>query len=385
MKHIAIEAAFAFGRLHSPTKDNAIEATDTVLSVLEAERQRRHATLPKASTVEDYRCKVIRVEEAMEEFDGGWAEKLTMAVGRLSGAKQSFTAYRSALRHFAIEEVKTSAGAIQSVGRDLFGLLPQMLTRLQGEMRRLAHLVNLDRESCLDRAGETTRAPQPKSRMLKYLPDGWREQFLGAVQLSDHAMPCALLNACGLRPVELESGVQLSLVEDNVLVRINGGKVREHTGQPWRQFQLARGLFPDWAYEQVLAAGGMTIHAEPEALRKFMARVSEKMFPRHKPPKPNDVLLSPYVFRHAVVSDMRSEDWDEAEIAAVIGESSAATVAWYGLNWGSRGRRSHKARAVAIVRDSVQTARPVKQVEKFSLQKFSSAKKSGARYRRRGS
>ncbi|GKT20156.1 hypothetical protein AVHY2522_24905 [Acidovorax sp. SUPP2522] len=212
MKHIAIEAAFAFARLHSPTKDNALEATKTVLSALEAERQRRHATLPKASTVEDYRCKVIRVEEAMEEFDGGWAEKLTMAVGRLSGAKQSFTAYRSALRHFAIEEVKTSAGAIQSVGRDLFGLLPQMLTRLQGEMRRLAHLVNLDRESCLERAGETTRTPQPKSRMLKYLPDGWREQFLDAVQFSDHAMPCALLNACGLRPVELQSGVQLSLV-----------------------------------------------------------------------------------------------------------------------------------------------------------------------------
>jgi len=365
MKRIAIEAAFAFARLHSPTKDNALEATNTVLSVVEAERQRRHATLPQASTVEDYRRKVIRVEEAMEEFDGGWAEKLIMAVGRLSGAKQSFTAYRSALRHFAVEDVKTSVRAIQSVRRDLFGLLPHMLARLQSEMRRLAHLVNLDRESCLDRAGETTRRPQPKSRMLKHLHDGWRERFLEAVQFSDHAMPCALLNACGLRPVELESGVRLSLAQDNVLVRINGGKVREHTGQPWRQFQLARGLFPDWAYEQVRAAGGMTVHAEPEALRKFIARVSEKLFPRHKPLRVSDVLLSPYVFRHAVVSDMRAQDWDDAEIAAVIGESSAATVAWYGLNWNAGGRRSHKARAVAIVRDSVETARPVRPVKEM--------------------
>ena len=384
-KQIAIEAAFAFARLFSPTKVIALEAASTVLSAIEAERQRRHATLPKASSVKDYAGKVLRVEEAMEEFDGGWAEKVTMAVGRLGRALQSFTAYRSALKHFAVEDIKTSVGAIQSISRDHFGLMPEMITRLQGEMRRFAHLASLDRDFCLEMVSETKRLPQSKSRMLRHLRDGWREQFLDAVQFSDHAMPCALLNACGLRPVELQTGVQLSMAQENVLVRINGGKVREHTGQPWREFQLARDVMPGWAYERVRAAGSMTVHAEPEGLRKFIARVSEKLFPRNKPPKPNDVLLSPYVFRHAVVSDMRSEDWDEAEIAAVIGESSAATVAWYGLNWGSRGRRSHKARAVAIVRDSVQTARPVKQVEKFGLQKFSSAKKPSMRSRRWGS
>lgn len=380
-KHIAIEEAFAFARLFSPTKDNALEAASTVLNAIEAERQRRHATLPKASSVKDYAGKFVRVEEAMEEFDGGWAEKVTMAVGRLGGALQSFTAYRSALKHFAVEDIKTSVGAIQAISRDHFGLLPEMITRLQGEMRRFAHLANLNRDFCLEMAGETKRLPQPKSRMLKHLRDGWREQFLEAVQFSDHAMPCALMNACGVRPVELQSGVQLAMAQDNVLVRINGGKVREHTGQPWREFQLARGAIPVWAYEQVRAAGGMTVHAEPEGLRKYIARVSEKLFPRHKPPKPNDVLLSPYVFRHAVVSDMRAEGWDDEDIAAAIGESSAATVAWYGLNWNAGGRRSHKARAVAIVRDSVQTARPVRpasSMDKSVLSKLKAARGRGA-------
>lgn len=43
-----------------------------------------------------------------------------MAVGRLGGALQSFTAYRSALEHFAVEDIKTSVGAIRAIRCDHF-------------------------------------------------------------------------------------------------------------------------------------------------------------------------------------------------------------------------------------------------------------------------
>ena len=147
-----------------------------------------------------------------------------------------------------------------------------MITRLQGEMRRFAHLASLNRYFCLESVRET-------KRLLKHLRDGWREQFLYAVQFSDHALPCLLPNACGLSPVELQSGDQLSMAQSDVMVRINGGKVIERTGQPWREFQLSRGVVPVWAYEHERAAGSLTVHAELEELRKYIARVSEKLFP----------------------------------------------------------------------------------------------------------
>lgn len=195
----------------------------------------------------------------------------------------------------------------------------------------------LDRDVCLAAVGGKPEPASSKSRMLKRLPLGWRDGFLDAVANSaQYAMPCALLDACGLRPVELEKRVAMEMKGERVQVRIEGGKVRDGAGQPWRQFELTREALPAWAYDKVKHARLLTVSADPDALRAFIGRVSEKLFPRHDPPRANDILLSAYVFRHALVSDLRAEGWDSADIAAVIGESSAQTTKWYGVNWGNR-------------------------------------------------
>ena len=70
------------------------------------------------------------------------------------------------------------------------------------------------------------------------------------------------------------------------------------------------------------------------------------------------MILSAYLFRHALVTEMREEGWDTSDIASVIGESTADTVAWYGMR--RRGGGSVKPTKVAIVLDSIQTAVPVR-------------------------
>lgn len=188
-------------------------------------------------------------------------------------------------------------------------------------------------------------------------------------------MPCAILSATGLRPVELEKGVRLVMRDDRVHVTINGGKVRSIAGQPWREFELAPEALPAWAYAEVKRLGAMTVSADTEAFRKYISRVSEKLYPRHVPPRASDILLSAYVFRHAQVSDLRAEGWRDEEIAGVIGESSAETARWYGKRWGTGGRRSHKARASGIDKASVQTARPVKAASNEGLAQITEATK----------
>ena len=88
------------------------------------------------------------------------------------------------------------------------------------------------------------------------------------------------------------------------------------------------------------------------------------------PPRKNDILLSAYVFRHALVSDLRAEGWETEDIAAAIGESSAETVKWYGKRWGSGGKRSHKARVSGIDRASLQAARQVRPASTAGLDQF---------------
>ena len=102
--------------------------------------------------------------------------------------------------------------------------------------------------------------------------------------------------------------------------------------------------------------GTMTVVAEPDGLRAHLARLSVRLFPRKRTGK-KGVILSAYLFRHALVTEMREEGWDSCDIAAVIGESTADTVAWYGLR---RRGGAVKPKAVAIMPSSIQAAVPVR-------------------------
>ena len=147
-----------------------------------------------------------------------------------------------------------------------------------------------------------------------------QERFLKANESSPkYRVPGLLLRYCGVRPVELEKGIRAELIGDEVLIEVNGGKVRSTAGQPWRKFRLHAAVLPDWFLLELAEKGGKLYSAKPDSLRAHLARISAAVFPARDSEGNLDVLLSAYVFRHGLVSDMRAEKWDTADIAAVIG------------------------------------------------------------------
>jgi len=123
-------------------------------------------------------------------------------------------------------------------------------------------------------------------------------------------------------------------------------------------FMVAPALLPHVRNNKVV-----TVSAEPNAMRAYLARVSPAVLgPPRKGKAPR---LSAYAFRHALVTDLRDTGWTTEEIAAVIGELSAATVAYYGLHRRGKGKVRP---GVAIEHGRVATANPVKPLDRSGLQ-----------------
>jgi integrase len=246
-------------------------------------------------------------------------------------------------------------------------------------VRRLSQLL---RESCLDFTQETTKPPGSTRSTLKALAKVDRERFLREVERSlTYRFAGVILNFCGLRPEELHKGVEIEWqARGSILVKIDGAKVREGiSGQRWRRMQLKADALPSWFVEHVRNNKAMKVSAEPDAMRAYLGRVSPVVLER--PRNGKAPRLSAYAFRHALVTDLREEGWTTEEIAAVIGELSAATVAYYGLHRRGKGKVRP---GVAIERGKVATANPVKPLDRSGLQAvFEKKARSGSRLKPR--
>jgi hypothetical protein len=106
------------------------------------------------------------------------------------------------------------------------------------------------------------------------------------------------------------------------------------------------------------------------AMRSWLKRLSPLVFPVED--REPQLILSSYVLRHALITDLRQAGWDVVEMAKVLGERRAETAKWYGLNW--RGARFRRTPDIAIERGTVETARPVVQRESDFLAKKKEAK-----------
>ena len=173
---------------------------------------------------------------------------------------------------------------------------------------------------------------------------------------------------CGLRPAELETGVQVELRGSQFWVTIVGAKVRATAGQPWRNFALDANLLPRWFAEEIIDAGGdKTFRANSDNMRAHLARISASLYPRSYREGKDDIILSAYVFRHALATDMRINQWQSEAIAAVLGEVSAETLVWYGSRQYTGSKDVHP---VAIAKGSITSARPVRAADRSGLTKI---------------
>ena len=329
-------------------------------------RAKRTDTAPSKKTEADYQRKCARVDAEIDKLEEPLPSVLLAVMSAYAPKKQTFYAMRAALRWRAIEKVKEllriqAAMRLEAVRSSRWQVCVKALNTA---LRELKEIEGITLEAALEYSKLKAKRANSKKYVLPRLEQGWRDDFLIANNRSEmYRVPVLLLRHCGLRPVELENGVEAELVGQKVNVRILGGKVRDGRGQPWRKFSLTAQMLPNW-FTALLQDGKKIFTVNGDNMRTHLARISSKLYPRTHSPKRKDIIISAYVFRHALVTDLYLQGWTTEEIAAILGESSAETVAWYGLR--PRGA-SRPLESSAIIKDSVETARDIKSRDKLWL------------------
>ena len=365
-------------------RDEAFAIVKKARLLISSEKEARKArkdTKASDSTLEDYAKKCARLDAEMALLQYPWGHPIEVVMSRHAPKKQTFSAMRSALKRRVLAQIAQALKAQDELQRNgnLSQPWQQMVRELQHCLHDAAVIDGLDRIQLLEMTGKQAVRSVSKRQQLRGLRDGWQDEFLALNERSPtYRSAGVLLRHCGLRPAELEKGAVVTADAGVVNVKIQGAKVRPGVaGQPWRQFALARESLPAWFIQALDAGGPMSVVAEPDGLRAHLARLSVKLFPRKGTGK-KDVILSAYLFRHSLVTEMREEGWDTSDIAGVIGESTADTVAWYGMRRRSGG--SVKPKKVVIVLGSIQTAVPVRPLDLSSLaQQVRASRSKGAR------
>lgn len=213
---------------------------------------------------------------------------------------------------------------------------------------------------------ETSKLKAANSIAKKY-PD-WRERlWLRLVEVDspwlDHTAIAALT---GARPDELRTA--RFKCEGNMLkISIEGAKVTEKTGQPWRFFTLENDASHEFAH--LFAKAGASLKTVdlpdgvtdyPDAFSAALARAGKQVFPKAD-------RMSGYVYRHAMASDLKADGFTRQAIAAVLGHAVTKTQDTYGRAiGGSAGKRKLEilcAREVKVTHDTRYTNPVPPQIE----------------------
>lgn len=359
-----------------------VRISRAIVTLSKADRKRRKDTEPQPQTLADYQKKGRQIDRELTFLQTDEPEPLMYVMGVHAVRVQSFTAIRSALKWRALNQVielLKSQDAMQRAsgkGRDWLRCVAELYKAVHGYIE----FKSLNRQDCLDFMGLVAKNGRSKKSDLPFLPDGWEQRFreatIGHPKYDDVGV---LLLHCGLRPVELATGVLVSATSEGIEIRIEGGKVRETAGQPWRTFTLDPKALPPSFVQRVRDQGTMVVSAEPDSLRLYLGRLSDQVFLqgrfKQKGAHERRYVLSAYTFRHALVTSLREEGWETETIAAVIGEVSAETVRLYGIR--RRGGAKADLRS-AVIKGSQKTARPVRGLDMQGLEqvKDSIAQKS---------
>ena len=345
-----------------------VKAARQMLVDNEDRRRVRKDTPASEASIRNYLKKCRQIEAELEEVDPGSPAPLFEVMVRYSDRKQTFQALKSALRWQAwtqLQSVMRDQDRLQRAGkRD--DTWKRLVLQVQRWQRRLQAVDALNRSECLFWLDKSPRRSRSKRQILHRLEDNWRQRFMD-VNLSSAKYRHAgvLLVHCGLRPAELARGVRVRWTPKGVRVLIAGAKVRATAGQPWRAFLLNPSQLPEWFVNDLRNRRRMVIAADEDALRAHLYRQSQAVLNPGDKKQNRDLVLSSYLFRHALVTDMRESAWDTEDIAASIGESSAETLRYYGTRRNSGSRKVKPT--VAMVMNSVRTPRAVKPIDQRGL------------------
>lgn len=139
----------------------------------------------------------------------------------------------------------------------------------------------------------------------------------------------AVVRTTGARPAEIEAGVQLQRVDDEIYVTIYGAKVNEdrQTGQRWRTIAMSLDT-PETQYlSQLVPHDGNTYRVTCSRYRLYRAiRLSAV----EGLGRQLGSAVSPYVFRHMVTAAWRKTLAGRGELAGARGDRSTRSAEHYG-------------------------------------------------------
>lgn len=297
------------------------QATDDKIAFLHAFCEAHPLTEVSAATAAVYRAIV---------------ERLTTKRTRLDDTRspRTFNLRKVALKQFLRAEVENCIARIQAAIR-----IGETATA-EAKSVKACDYVRIHQIIAGQRLGEDRAPKASKRRTVGRYPHDWPARLYAAFRGSaTYRLPVAVLALCGCRSAELVSGVVVeSVAGGEIAVTIKGAKVIEKPdgkghGQEWRRlkFQPSTPWALDLADAAVQAGGRIVIHVgSGKRLYDAVTEASERVFPRHRE------RLTPYCFRHAFASHLKSGRIGVESIAVALGHATDATQCTYGTARASR-------------------------------------------------
>jgi hypothetical protein len=343
---------------HEVQKNFAIvRKARTLMSEIKREREKARHTEPGDGSIRDYEGDVAVLDQRAKLLEEETNEfPLCAALAHYAPTGSYYKMHGAAMWRARIE-VESLLTLQDRRQRDGAGSLmwDHAVHELRFALRQLELVRALSREEARKINAAPIQPKRSKKAVLQQANSDWRDRFFAETEKSEkYRHACFLAAACGVRPKELETGVLVLRVGDRIAVKIYGAKVRATAGQEWRGVFISAARLPSWFLAD-LTATPRRFAAPADAMRSYLGRLSPKVFPP-KPDKPQ-LILSDYVLRHCMATDLWQEHWSLAEIAAVLGERAEETARHYGLR--TRGAKWRKP-DVFIERGAVETAVPVR-------------------------
>ena len=194
-----------------------------------------------------------------------------------------------------------------------------------------------------------------KKTSLSRLPKDWREKMVEKSE-GQFKIPMMIAFLTGVRPEELQKGVQVKLFNNCLYVHIKGAKVKENAGQEYRQFKLAYHPLTDLLIKLLEENGQSEMLVKVDkgnSVTTHMRAVGKKIWPKRKES------ITAYTARHAMAADCKSAIVNGADpdlVSKVLGHCVDKTASFYGNRFQSGG--------TSVVPSDVQVPRAVRQKSK---------------------
>lgn len=280
-------------------------------------------------------------------------QRWTQVMSRYAPSANSFYMMRPAICWQKRREISVTLRQISALDiSSEMKVLTDLMTQLAQQKKTLNLLEQLKRADVLKSISGKSRKPKSLRDDLSALPTGWQMKILERAQASDiYADAVAILALTGCRPEELAQGVTVRLDAEPAVIHIKGAKLGDHAGQPWRKIDIPTAKLPA---HMLLCLREERDSVEvkvdsTDALRQALYSYSRELWPGSIP-------ISPYHFRHNMAETLRENGWPAHEIAAVLGERSAATVSHYGRKIRPKRSGRREVPEVVISRGGVRTA-----------------------------